>query len=308
MKVRDRRFWKDSRRKKANHNFHKKKIGLTARGNEKNPAATRKGAHMNWKMNKKWVALLAVLMLAVSMPAVALADADITAPAAMLYSPTFYAAATENQKNYPFAERKGDAGQRNKHYRLRRHRNLYRGRRLRHTVGDAIADHWYAVYDLGDFTSDGTPLKLAINTTYTVNVNAGAFADLAVTPNTSAAASGSFTTADDATKFAVVYTTSASGQSATAGGTPFLSGQAIASGVTVAFSIPAQSYYTVHTLVKVNGSSGSFSLGGDTLTNDLEVYITRTQVTTLTGTPVITGKTYYGQTLSADLSASASRI
>ena len=302
MKVRDRRFWKDSRRKKANHNFHKKKIGLTARGNEKNPAATRKGAHMNWKMNKKWVALLAVLMLAVSMPAVALADADITAPAAMLYSPTFYAAATENQKIILSLSEKvtlvsgisitvsdGTA--------------TYIADAASGTlVGDAIADHWYAVYDLGDFTSDGTPLKLAINTTYTVNVNAGAFADLAVTPNTSAAASGSFTTADDATKFAVVYTTSASGQSATAGGTPFLSGQAIASGVTVAFSIPAQSYYTVHTLVKVNGSSGSFSLGGDTLTNDLEVYITRTQVTTLTGTPVITGKTYYGQTLSADLS------
>ena len=53
---------------------------------------------MNWIKQKKWVALLAVLLLAVSLPAAALADGDTTAPTVSLYSPSVNAANTANQK------------------------------------------------------------------------------------------------------------------------------------------------------------------------------------------------------------------
>ena len=256
---------------------------------------------MNNKKNK-WVAWFAVLLLAISLPAAALADADTTAPGVMLYSPSTYAATTANQKIILSLSEKVTLAS-DKNVTVVDGATSYIAPANAGTlVGDTLSEHWYVVYDLADFVNGSTPFTLAINTTYTVNVDAGAFADLAATPNTSAAASGSFTTADDATKFAVVYTTSASGQSATAGGSPFVSGQAISSGTTVAFTITPQNYYDVHTLVKVGGASGSFNLSGDMLTNDLEVYITRSQVTALAGTPAISGNAYYGGTLSANLS------
>ena len=248
--------------------------------------------------HKKWVALLAVLALAIALPATALA-ADETAPVAQLYSPTVNAAATANQKiifslsekvtlaaGVPITVSDGttytaDAGSGT-------------------VVGNAIDDRWYAVYDLTDFTSGGTALSLALGTTYSVEAGAGAFVDLAA--NASAAASGSFTTTADSGKFAVVFTTAASGQGATANSASIASGEAVASGAAVAFTIPSQAYYDVHTSVKVGGASGSFTLSGGTLTNDLEVYITRSQVTELSGTPVISNGAYIGQTLSADLS------
>ena len=257
---------------------------------------------MNMIKNKRWLTLFVVLALAISMPAAALAEADTTAPGVMLYSPSTYAAATANQKIILSLSEKVTLAS-DKNVTVVDGATSYIAPASAGTlVGDTLSEHWYAVYDLTDFVNGATPLSLAINTTYTVNVDAGAFADLAATPNTSAAATGSFTTADDATKFAVVYTTSAPGQSATAGGSPFVSGQAIASGTTVTFSITPQNYYDVHTLVKVGGASGSFNLSGDMLTNDLEVYITRSQVTALAGTPAISGNAYYGGTLSANLS------
>ena len=53
---------------------------------------------MNSKKKNRWVALLAVLALAISLPAAALADADTTAPTVSLYSPSVSAAAPANQK------------------------------------------------------------------------------------------------------------------------------------------------------------------------------------------------------------------
>ncbi len=257
---------------------------------------------MNRMKHKKWVALLAVLMLAVSLPAAALADADITAPVATLYSPSVNAAATANQKViFSLSEKVTLVG--TKSITVSDGATTFTADAASGTlVGDAIADHWYAVYDLSDFTSGGTPLTLAVSTPYTVNAEAGAFADLAATPNTSAAMSGSFTTVADGTQFAVVFTTATAGQSATAGGTAIVSGQAVANGTTVAFTIPSQAGYAVHTSVKVNGVSGSFNLSGDALAGDLEVYITRTLDTVLSGTPVISGNAYLGGTLSATLS------
>jgi hypothetical protein len=266
-------------------------------------AALRKGAHMNWIKQKKWVALLAVLLLAVSLPAAALADADTTAPTVALYSPTgLQAAASANQKIIFSADEKitlvgGKA------VSVSDGVTAYTADAASGTVvGDALTDIWYAVYDLTDFTNGGSPLTLALGTAYNVSAEAGAFADVAATPNASAAVNGSFTTTATAGQFALVYTVSAAGQSATAGGAAAVSGQAVASGTAVAFTIPAQNYYTVNTLVKVGGAAGSFTLGGGTLTSDLEVYITRTVVTALAGTPTISGNAYYGGTLSANLS------
>jgi len=257
---------------------------------------------MNWIKNKRWVALLAVLALAVSLPATALAVDDTTAPVATLYSPTVNAAASANQKIiFSLSEKVTLVG--GKAITVSDGVTTYTADAASGTVvGDALSDSWYAVYDLTDFTNGGSPLTLALSSSYSVNAEAGAFADLATTPNTSAAMSGTFATTTIAGQFALVYTLSAAGQSATAGGSPAVSGQAVASGTTVAFTIPSQTYYTVNTLVKVGGAAGSFTLSGDTLTNDLEVYITRTQVTALAGTPVISGNAYFGGTLSADLS------
>jgi len=257
---------------------------------------------MIFKKTNKWVALLAVLALAISLPATALAAEDTTAPTAALYSPTTSAAATANQKVIlSLSEKVTLVG--GKAVTVSDGVTTYTADAASGTlVGDALGDSWYAVYDLADFTNGGTPLALATGLTYNVNAEAGAFADLATTPNTSGAMSGSFTTVADGSLFAVVFTTAAAGQGATAAGTPIVSGQAVASGTTVAFNIPAQNYYTVNTLVKVGGAAGSFTLSGGSLTADLEVYITRTQVTALAGTPVISGNAYYGGTLSANLS------
>ena len=256
---------------------------------------------MNSKKKNRWVALLAVLALAISLPAAALADADTTAPTVSLYSPSVSAAATANQKIIFLANEKITLVS-GKNITVSDGTNTYTANAASGTVvGDALSDNWYAVYDLTDFTNGATALSLATSANYTVNAEAGAFADVAATPNVSAAVSGSFATTADASQFALVFTLAASGESISAGGSPAVSGQAIASGTAVTYAIPAQAYYTVNTLAKLGGVAGSFASGG-TVTSDLELYITRTQVTALSGTPVISGNAYYGQTLSADLS------
>jgi len=256
---------------------------------------------MIFKKTNKWVALLTVLALAISLPATALAVEDTTAPVAALYSPTTNAAATANQKIILLLSEKVTLVG-GKTITVFDGVTTYTADAASGTlVGDALGDNWYAVYDLTDFTNGGTPLALATGLTYNVNAEVGAFADLASTPNTSGAMSGSFTTVADGSLFAVVFTMATAGQVATAAGTPIVSGQAVASGTTVAFTIPAQNYYTVNTQVIVGGG-GTFNLPSDTLTNNLEVYITRAQVTALAGTPVISGNAYYGGTLSANLS------
>ncbi|MBA4347575.1 MAG: hypothetical protein C0413_01840 [Clostridiales bacterium] len=256
---------------------------------------------MIFQKTKKWVALLAMLALAISLPATALAVDDTTAPVAALYSPTVNAAATANQKIIlSLSEKVTLIG--GKAVTVSDGVTIYTADAASGTlVGDALGDYWYVVYDLTDFTSGITPLTLALGATYSVNAEAGAFEDLATPANTSGALSASFATTADSGRFALVFTTAALGQSATAAGLPAVSGQAVANGTTVAFTIPAQNYYTVNTQVIVGGS-GTFNLPSDTQTNDLEVYITRTQVTELAGTPVISGNAYFSGTLSANLS------
>ena len=250
--------------------------------------------------HKKWVAMLAVLALAISLPAAALADGDTTPPGVMLYSPTLNAAITTNQKIILSLSEKA-AAVAGKSITVSGGGMTYTADAGSGTiVGNEIDDHWYAVYALTDFTSGGTPLSLVLNTRYDVAADEGAFKDTA--ENTSGAMTGSFQTTMDAGQFAVVFTTSSAGQNATANSSPIVSGQAIASGNTVAFAIPSQSYYDVHTAIKVNGVSGSFTLSGGQLTSDLEVYITRTHVTELGGTVAFSDKAYVGKTLSADLS------
>ena len=234
---------------------------------------------MIFTKHKKLLAFLVVLALAVSLPAAALAEADTTAPAVSLYSPTTSAATTANQKVI-FSLSESVSLVSGHSITVSDGTTTYTADATSGTlVGDATSGPWYAVYDLSDFTNGGTPLTtLTVSTNYTVNVAAGVFADAANNPN--AAASGSFTTTDDAAKLAVVFTTSGAGQGATADSTAIVSGQAVANGATVAFSIPAQSGFDIHTAVKVNGTSGSFTLSGAALAGDLEVYITRTAVAT----------------------------
>jgi len=257
---------------------------------------------MNMTKYKKWVAWFAVLALAITLPAAALADADTTAPTVSLYAPTgTQAAATANQKII-FAANEKITLVSGKNITVSDGTATYIADAASGTVvGDALSDAWYAVYDLTDFTNGATALTLTTGANYTVNADAGAFADVAATPNASAAVSGSFATTATSGQLALVFTLAASGESVSAGGSPAVSGQAIASGTTVTFSVPSQPNYTVNTLVKVGGAAGSFT-SGSAVTGDLEVYITRTQVTALSGTPKISGNAYYGGTLSADLS------
>lgn len=228
---------------------------------------------MIFTKHKKLLAFFVVLALAISLPAAALADADTTAPVATLYSPSTSAAATANQKIiFSLSEKVSLVSGHS--IAVSDGATTYTADAASGTlVGDATSGPWYAVYDLSDFTSGATPLTLAVSKTYSVNVDAGVFADAASNPN--AAASGSFATTDDASLLAVVFTTSGAGQGATANSTAILSGQAVASGATVAFTTPAQAGYDIHTSVKVGGADGSFTLSGAALTSDLEVYITR---------------------------------
>ena len=233
---------------------------------------------MIFTKHKKLLAFFVVLALAISLPAATLADADTTAPTVTLYSPSgSFAAARDNQKIiFSLSEKVSLVSGHS--IAVSDGATTYTADAASGTlVGDATSGPWYAVYSLASFTNAGTPLTLAVSTTYNVSAEAGAFQDLASNP--SAAASGSFATADNASFLAVVFTTSGAGQIATVDSATIVSGQAVASGATVAFSIPAQAGYDLHTAIAVNGASGSFSLSGAALTGDLEVYITRSAVT-----------------------------
>jgi hypothetical protein len=254
--------------------------------------------------HKKWMAILAVLMLAVALPATALAAEDTTAPTASLYSPsvgTTNAAATANQKIILLLSEKVTLVD-GKSISVSDGATTYTANASTgDLVGNAIDDRWYVVYALTDFTSGGSTFSLAPDTSYSVEAEAGSFKDVSSAQNASQAmASASFKTSAAAGQFALVFTTATAGQGATAGGATVVSGESIASGTSIAFNIPSQAYYDLHTTVKVGGASGSFS--GGALTNDVEVYITRSVVTELAGTPAISSSATVGATLSADLS------
>ena len=250
--------------------------------------------------HKKLIAWLAVLALAVSLPAAALADGDTTPPTVSLYSPTVSAAVTANQKIIFLANEKitlPDA----KNITLFDGTTTYTASAKSGDVLGGTIGPWYVVYDLGDFSDGTTSLTtLAVSTEYTVSADAGAFVDTASNP--SAAISTKFTTVADGSQFAVVFTKSDSGQTVTAGGSAIVSGQAVASGTAVVVTVPAVSGYTFQKDIKVNGTAATPDLSNYLIAGNLEVYITRTQITALSGTPAISGNAYYGGTLSADLS------
>ena len=256
---------------------------------------------MIFTKHKRWAALLAVLALAVSLPASALAEADTTPPVATLYSPSANAAASDYQKIiFSLSEKVTLVS--GKSVTISAGGDTYTANASAGAVvGDATLGPWFVVYDRSAFLNGATPLSLTAGTTYTVQAEAGAFADLAAPPNVSAATSGSFTTAADGSLHSVVFTTAAANQTVTAGGSAIVSGQAVANGTLIVFTIPADSSYLFHQAVKVNGAASSPDLSNYTLAGNLEVYITRTS-SALSGTPVISGDAYFGGTLSADLS------
>lgn len=255
---------------------------------------------MNVTTYKKWLAWLAVLALAISLPAAALADGDTTPPTVTLYSPTgTQAAASANQKIIFAANEKitrADA----KNITLFDGTTTYTATAKSGDVLGGTIGPWYVVYDLSDF-SDGTtsPTSLAVSTEYTVSADAGAFADTSNNP--SAAISTKFTTVADGSQFSVVFTKSDAGQTVTAGGSEIVSGQAVANGTTVVVTVPAVSGYTFSKEIKVNGTAATPDLSNYPIAGNLEIYITRAS-TDLSGTPAISGNAYYGGTLSANLS------
>ncbi len=257
---------------------------------------------MNLIKHRKWIAILAVLALAVSLPAAALAEEDTTPPVATLYSPSgTQAAATANQKIiFSLSEKVTPVA--GKNITLSDGTTTCTANANAGTlVGDASLGPWYVVYDLSHFLNVTAPLvSLAAGANYTITAEAGAFTDAA--GNASAAATGSFTTAADGSLLAVVFTTTNANQTVTAGGSAIVSGQAVASGTAVVFTIPADGSYTVVKQIKLNGAaSPGLDLSNYTLAGDLEVYFKRT-AGALSGTPAISGNAYFGGTLSADLS------
>lgn len=170
-------------------------------------------------------------------------------------------------------------------------------------IGSDTYGPWYVAYDLSKFLNGGTALTLANDTSYTVAAEAAAFSDASA--NTSDAMSGTFTTVADGAvtnPVAVVYTTTNANQTVKAGETSIASGQAVANGTVLTFTIPADGSYTLDKTVKVDGSTVTGAdLSSYTLTGNLEVYITRTGVSGFSGTATITGNAYYGGILSGNV-------
>ena len=251
----------------------------------------------------KTIALVLALAFSLLLPATALAG-DGTAPVPTLYSPTVNAATSANQKIiFSLDERVSLASGVSITISPDSGTTLYTADAASGTLlGNQSTGPWYVSYNLSAFQNGGTPLSLAVSTTYSVAVAAGAFVDSTSTGNDPY--SPSFTTTDGSVTnpVALIYTITNSNQTVAAGGSAAVSGQAVANGATVVFTIPADgSYVPVHT-VKVNGSvvMGA-NLSSMTLTGDTEVYLSRTDGT-LSGSVSISGDAYYDGTLSAALS------
>ena len=251
----------------------------------------------------KTIALVLALSLSLLLPATALAG-DGTAPVPTLYSPTVNAATSANQKIIFSLDEKvslasgvsitvsPDGGT-----------TLYAADAASGTLlGNQSTGPWYVSYNVSAFQNGGTPLSLAASTTYTVTVPAGAFVDTTSTGNDLYSASFATTDGSVTSPVALIYTITNVNQTVAAGGSAAVSGQAVANGATVVFTIPADgSYVPVHT-VKVGGSAVmGANLSNMTLTGDTEVYLSRTDGT-LSGSVSISGDAYYDGTLSASLS------
>lgn len=244
-------------------------------------------------------ALAIVLALALLLPAVALAG-DGTAPVATLYSPTTNAAVSDNQKII---------------FRLDERVTLASGVSITITsdsatfytadaasgtlLGNQSTGPWYVSYNLSSFQNSGTPLSLSAGTTYTVAVNAGAFVDTTSAP--SEALSAQFTTGSGGV--AVIFTKTNDAQSVSAGGSPILSGQAVAAGTALTYSLD-DGGYTLARTVKIGGTiTAPLALPAAVPSGDLELYFVRSEGT-LTGTVEISGDLFFGGQLSGSVSGS----
>jgi len=266
------------------------------------PSRIRKGELMT-RMIKHWKAMAVLLTLALAffMPT-AISTAAGSVPSVSLYSPTTDAAASANQKII---------------FRLDQRVTLASDINITVTpsggatytavassgtlLGNQSVGPWYVRYDLGDFVDDtSTALSLSAGVTYDVTANAGAFISTDSTP--SAQLDASFTTVSGG--LAVIFTKTNDTQSFQANSSAIVSGQAVASGSTIAFTNMDDGSYVLVKSVKVNGvTQMGVDLSSYSLTGDLEAYYSRTDGT-LTGTVTISGNEYFGGTLSGTLTGS----
>jgi len=161
---------------------------------------------------------------------------------------------------------------------------------------------WYLSFDPASFKNGETGLSLAAGTTYTVS-ETGAFADAAGHPD--GALSASFTTAASsqvADPVAVVYTPAGAAPTVrTSANLSVASGQAVARGTQLSFTVPTESGYTVSRSVTLGGAAADETdLSDVTLTGDLEVYITR-EPAALSGQASVSGTAAYGEPLSGSV-------
>ncbi len=164
-------------------------------------------------------------------------------------------------------------------------------------VGSSSTGLWYAVYPISSFVNGTTLLALSGGVTYDIVVGAGAFSD--GSGNVSAETTASFTTASGGV--AIEFTKTNASQSISAGGSPIASGQAVAAGTALTYSLTDGSYAIAQT-VWINGST-SATLPSTVPASGALIYFVRSEGT-LTGNAEITGDLTVGSTLSGALTGS----
>jgi len=247
----------------------------------------------------KTIALVLALAFSLLLPATALAG-DGTAPVPTLYSPTVSAATSTNQKIIFKLDEKVSLATGVAINISTDHATFYTALSESGTLlGNPSAGPWYVSYNLSAFQNSGTSLSLSADTTYYVDVDTGAFVDMSNVGND--VFSGQFTTASGGT--AVIFTKTNDAQSISADGTPIVSGQAVASGSALTYSLDDGSYALART-VKIDGNVvAPAELPATVPSGNLELYFVRSEGT-LTGTVGITGELYCGVSLSGSVSGS----
>ncbi len=165
-------------------------------------------------------------------------------------------------------------------------------------IGNQSWGNWYVVYDLGDFLNGGTPLTLSAGVAYSVTAAEGAFVSGGLG---SAQVDASFTTVSGGV--AVIFTKTNDSQSVSAGGSPITSGQAVASGSALSYSLDDVSYTLART-IRIGGAiTAPAALPSTVPASDLELYFFRSEGT-LTGDAAVSGNPYYNEPLSGSVSGS----
>ena len=243
------------------------------------------------KHKNRLLALVAVLALALVFPVATLAEGE---PTVSLYMPATGASTSSHQKILFSLSEHVSFGDNKSISLTPEGGSTYTAKASDGSrIGNSSVGPYYVSYDLGDFGLS----SLEANKNYSVVAEAGAFIG---SSNSSAEATGTFTTGDGGGKL-VLYTPT-NNQKLQTGGSDIVSGQSVASGSPISLANADDGSYAIVKTVYINGSkTEGVDFASYTLSGDLEVYFRRTDGT-LTGTVAISGHEYFGGELSGTLS------